>query len=223
MAGLFPGPTSPAAGPETVAGVLRQLTRQPGRVLVRRWNWKSAVLSTVFRSLLFLAANWSAGPAAALAAMQLEFLFRAVAAGFFGSLTEAFRSARPTGQATLAAMVLLPLINHGLEFAVHWWGGTARLGTSMAASMAFTALSTAFNLHAMRHGALVVGSGRQPLHRDLARLPSLLASFGRDHLQAFGRLVSGARPAHRSAPAPTTAPGGPAAGGPAVCPPGTPL
>jgi hypothetical protein len=48
---------------------------------------------------------------------------------------------------------------------------------SMTASVAFTALSTLFNLYAMRRGALLVGTGRQSLWEDLRRLPRIVWDF----------------------------------------------
>jgi hypothetical protein len=74
-------------------------------------------------------------------------------------------------------MVLLPLVAHSVELGVHWLRGTPNLAASIGASIAFTAVSTAFNLFAMRRGALIIGSGSEPLWRDLARMPSLLTAF----------------------------------------------
>ena len=54
------------------------------------WNWKSAVVSALCRASIFFVINISAGWDAALAAMQVEFAYRAVAAGFYGSLTQYF-------------------------------------------------------------------------------------------------------------------------------------
>jgi hypothetical protein len=71
------------------------------------------------------------------------------------------------------------VLTHSLEFMVHWWRGTPELGVSIAASVAFTALSTSFNLFAMRQGALVVGADRQSLLSDLLAVPRLVAQFVR--------------------------------------------
>ena len=43
--------------------------------------------------------------------------------------------------------------------------------------MAFTVVSTAFNLYAMRRGALVVGADGASLVTDLCRMPRLVLSF----------------------------------------------
>ncbi len=162
---------------DSVSGVLRALVRHPLQRLVRRWNWKSAVLSSRTRALLFSFANLSAGREAATAAFVTEVWFRLATSGFYGTLTEALREVRPPERGMVAAMVILPTLGHGLELLVHWSRGTAELSRSIGLSIAFTMLTTAFNLFAMRRGALVVRAGCQPLHRDLRRMPHLIAEF----------------------------------------------
>lgn len=161
----------------SLACVLYDLTRHPHEQLVRRWNWKSAVLSSLFRSSLFFVANVSAGTEAAQAAFLTELAYRGVTAGFYGALTQAFRDARPAWAGMLAAMILLPGVSHLLEFVVHWFRGTPNLTQSLVLSVAFTALSTSFNLFAMRRGALTVGGDSSPLLRDLRQMPVLLWAF----------------------------------------------
>lgn len=161
----------------SVGGVLLLVGRHPWRYVARRWNYKSAAMSSLFRAVLFFAVNLSAGLAAAMGAMTAEFVFRFATAGFYGALTQAFRRAEPERAATLAVMVLLPLVGHSLELALHWSRGTPRLAESILASVALTAFSTAFNLFAMRRGALIVGDGSRPLSQDLVRMPALFASF----------------------------------------------
>lgn len=147
------------------------------RHLSRWWNWKASLVSAVSRSLIFLAANLTAGLDAAFTAMTVEFAFRAGAAGFFGAMTQAFsRLARPW-LATAGALVLVPATAHAAEFLVHRAAGTPQLAVSMAGSLAFSVMTTAFNLHAMRHGALIVGAGSRPLLDDIRRAPALALSL----------------------------------------------
>jgi hypothetical protein len=153
------------------------LLREPVKYLFHRWNWKSAVLSSILRASLFFATNLSAGLPAALAAMQTELVFRGVTSGFYGALTEAFREAEPAWEAAVTVMVLLPLANHSIELLVHWMRGTQKLLPSILASIILTAFSTLFNLYVMRRGALIVGSGRGSLGTDLLRLPRLALDF----------------------------------------------
>ena len=165
--------------PTSVGAVLRWIVFHPWRALGRRWNYKAAILSSILRAAIFFATNLTAGREAALMAMTTEFCFRFATSGFYGAMTQAFRRVEPARAGTVAALVVLPLIAHSLEFVVHWWRGTAALGVSIAASMAFTAISTAFNLFAMRHGALIVGCERRSLLSDLLAMPRLLVLFVR--------------------------------------------
>ena len=163
--------------PPSVFQVLRNLLLHPIESIARRWNWKAALLSSSVRALIFFAANLPAGRHAALAALLTELAFRGVASGFYGALTKAFRFAEPEWAAALVAMILLPLTGHSLEFLIHLLWGTMKLRTSIIASVCFTAVSTLFNLYAMRRGALVTGEGQQTLRSDMKRMPRLIAGF----------------------------------------------
>jgi hypothetical protein len=167
----------PATNHLTVRHAFLLLLREPVKYFFHRWNWKSALLSSLLRASLFFATNLSAGLPAALAAMQTESVFRGVTSGFYGALTEAFREAEPAWEAAVTVMVLLPLANHSLELLVHWMRGTQKLLPSILASMILTAFSTLFNFYVMRRGALIVGSGRGSLGMDLLRLPRLAVDF----------------------------------------------
>ena len=144
---------------------------------IRHWNYKSALFSSVLRALIFLFANLRSGWQAATGAMLAEFIYRAVTAGFYGALTQSFRRVRPPWKGTAAALVVVPLVTHSIEFAIHYLRGTPNLKTSMIASICFTLVSTSFNLFAMRRGALVTGQGAWPIADDLRALPALIASF----------------------------------------------
>lgn len=180
----------------TVGAVLAALLRDPLTGFVRRWNWKAALLSAVSRAALFFVVNLPAGRQAAVAALLTELAFRGVTSGFYGALTQALGRAEPAWAAAIGGMVLLPIVTHSAEFAVHWLRGTARLGESIAASAAFTALSTAFHLFAMRRGVLIVGDAQRPLGDDLRRLPGTILAFvvavGRGGAAVAQRLWRGA-------------------------------
>lgn len=162
---------------ETVSDVFRDLCTNPGELLIHRWNWKSALFSSIIRALIFLFTNLTAGWRAAAGAMIAEFIFRAVTSGFYGSLTQAFRTVEPAWTAALTVLILLPLISHSLELALHLARGTPKLMSSMVASVAFTEISTLFNLYAMRRGALVVGAEASSMASDMRRVPRLIAGF----------------------------------------------
>ena len=161
----------------TALEVFREIRARPGELLIRRWNWKSAAFSSALRAGIFFCVNLPAGRRAALGAMLAEFLYRGVTAGFYGAITQAFGEADPAWTAGLIVMFLLPLVSHSVELCVHLLRGTPNIFGSVAASVAFTALSTLFNLYAMRRGALVVGSGASSVGEDLRRMPGLIVGF----------------------------------------------
>jgi hypothetical protein len=172
-----PGGAATAYVAPTVADVLSSFVRHPVERLLHRWNWKSAVLSSLFRASIFFFANLVAGWHAALGALFAELALRAITSGFYGAVTEAFSEAQPPWAALVAAMVMLPVVNHSVEFLVHWLRHTPKLGVSITASVIFTALSTAFNLYAMRHGVLTVGRHSKSLREDMARVLPLFGQF----------------------------------------------
>ena len=98
-------------GCQTVGAVFESLALHPIDHLIRRWNWKSALLSSLLRGMLFFSTNLAAGWHRALGALLAEFVFRSATAGFYGSITEAFRKARPAWAATATTMVLLPVVS----------------------------------------------------------------------------------------------------------------
>jgi hypothetical protein len=173
-----------------LSDVLRSFSRSPGETLVRRWNWKSAVTSSLARAALFFFVNMTAGPSAAWAAFWTEFLFRATTAGFYGAVTQGLSTVRPAWKGTLAALVVLPFFNHSLEFLVHWLSGTEVLAGSIVASVCFTAVSSAFHCFAMRQGLMIVGDGSQGLLADLAQMPRAILLFATAPFVTVWRLAA---------------------------------
>jgi hypothetical protein len=47
----------------------------------------------------------------------------------------------------------------------------------MLASVAFTMLSTSYNLYSMRQGTMVVGEEAQPLWKDVLNFPKVFVGF----------------------------------------------
>lgn len=143
----------------------------------RTWNWKSAVASSTCRAGIFFGINLAAGLEAAVTAMQVEFVYRAVAAGFYGSLTEYCSRIPCERVARRTATVAVPGVAHLVELGVHSWAGTPVLGWSLVGSVAFSILTTRFSLFAMRRGVLITGEGRQSWWRDLQAVPGLVTAF----------------------------------------------
>ena len=154
-----------------------QLARHPAHFIVRRWNWKTAILSAVLRGAIFFTANLPAGRDAALHALLVDLVFRVPLGGIYGSLVQAFRPAHPPWAAALAVMVVVPGCAHAVELTVHWLGSTERLREGVLASVAFSALSALFNLFLMRRGVLIVGGDGHSFGRDLRHVPKLLVEF----------------------------------------------
>jgi hypothetical protein len=179
--------------PTPVHRVVGVLLRHPFDLVIRRWNWKAALLSALSRGSLFFGVNATAGLDAAVSAWLTEFVFRGTTAGCYGAVTQAFRLATPAWLATVTAMVLLPLMAHSLELVVHWLRGTTHLVGSISASVLFTLFTTSFNLFAMKRGALIVGQSSEPLWRDLVRVPRLLLQFSRMMWHESGVLLTRAR------------------------------
>src|SRR5262245_32283015 len=118
-------------------------------MMLRAWNWKAALLSACARAPLFFLTNLPAGVDAALAAGTTEFAYRAVAAGFYGALTEQFSRLRATRTTTLATVIVVPGVAHLIEYAVHTSAGTARAGTAVLVSIGLSVITTRINLFAM--------------------------------------------------------------------------
>jgi len=161
----------------TVSQAAGRLLRNPFELLIARWNWKSSLFSSTLRAVIFLCANLTAGWRAATGAMLAEFLYRAFSAGFYGAITQALREAEPAWAAGMVAMIAVPAVSHSIELSIHLARGTPKIITSVVASVCFTAVSTLFNLYAMRRGALVVGDGSDSVGGDLKRVPGLIGGF----------------------------------------------
>jgi hypothetical protein len=161
--------------------------------LISRWNWKSALLSSLFRGSVFFSANLRFGRKAAVGAMFAEFLYRALTSGFYGAITQKLRSIEPRWKANIIATLGIPAASHLVEFLVHYLRGTPNLRGSILMSVIFTVFSTLFNLHAMRRGILLVGQDQKTLGEDFRAIPVLLVSFVISGFGLFAR--KGDRPA----------------------------
>lgn len=154
---------------DSAAGALRRLCADPVGLLVRRWNWKSALLSSLWRGLVFAVLAARGGWWAAGAAGGVEILLQAVAAGFSGAVTQAFHRVRPAWQGVGVAAVLILCIQHPLEFALHGVRGTPHWRSGILISMVFSVAAAAVNMGLMRRGYLMVGDGPPVGRRRLRR------------------------------------------------------
>src|SRR5215468_6453814 len=161
----------------SVPEAFADLVFNPGRRLLLCWNWKTALLSACVRGTVFFIANIGAGLGAAIGAMGVEAALFATLAGFYGAMAQAFRRAQPVWAATMAVLVIMPTINHSLEYILHYASGTKRLSAGLAASISLSMVSAVFNLFAMRRGVLIVGDERASLIEDLRRMPRVVFDF----------------------------------------------
>jgi hypothetical protein len=179
----------------SVPEALADLLSNPGRRLLLCWNWKTALLSASVRGTIFFIANIGAGLGAAIGAMGVEAALFAMLAGFYGAVAQAFRRAQPEWAATMAVMILMPTINHSLEYILHYASGAKRLATGVAASISLSMVSAVFNLFAMRQGVLIAGDERASLIDDLRRMPRVVFDF----VMAVPRALWRIRFCHRDA------------------------
>jgi hypothetical protein len=157
--------------------VIRWACAHPVELFIRRWNWKSALFSALFRGGIFFAVNLKAGWRAAVGAMLAEFAWRTATSGGWGAVTQMLRKVKPQWQAVLGSMLFVPAVSHSIEFTIHYTRGTPMLARSIFVSICFTQISNLFNLYAMHKGALIVGVGARPLGEDMRRVPSLIGGF----------------------------------------------
>ena len=149
----------------------------PAAVLLLRWNWKSALLSALFRAPIFFAASLRSGILLAMAGAGVEAAFNAVGAGFYGAFLQNIRRTKPAWLAWLLGAWLVPALIQICENAFHYAVGTSRLHRGIIISIALSAASATFNLFAMRRGSLLSGPGSATLLTDLGRMPHLIFDF----------------------------------------------
>jgi hypothetical protein len=141
------------------------------------WHWKAALFSAFIRCSIFFAVNATSGWRIASGAALAEFLYRLIASGFYGSITQALSRMQPAWKANMIAIFVLPLFQHLIEFAIHYLRGTPRLAASIGVSFGFTIVSTLFNLYSMRRGSLIVGAEARSIWHDINAFPRLFWGF----------------------------------------------
>jgi len=176
----------------TVGEVFRNIVKHPMETVVLRWNWKSALLSAMMRSMIYFTTYLvkKDGIKAAVGAMIVEFCLRIFTAGTSGTIVQNLRKARPLWFSGLTASLLLPAFSHTVEYTTHFVHEyvvsqiynspiNQTRKTSFGFSIMFSVLSVIFNLYAVRRGVLVVGKGEggHSLAKDLKQMPSVILGF----------------------------------------------
>jgi len=152
--------------------------------MVFRWNWKAAVLSSLLRAPIFLAAYLfqKQGIADAVSVTVALAVFRVIFGGVNGAIIQAYRNVKPAWHAVLTVPVVLAAFSHVIEFAVltvyDSITGTQGKTKAIVVSVIVSIISAVFNLFAMRRGALIVrDESMQSFWRDLVRMPWLIFEF----------------------------------------------
>lgn len=174
-----------------VSDVLKMIFQHPFEMLVKRWNWKSALLSALLRSPIYLITYLIKKDAvsAALAAASVEFGLRIFTAGTSGTLVQTFRRARPVWLSGLICSVVLPVFSHTIEFVTHYLHEylvsqiyNAPMNQSrksgFVVSVIVSVVSVIFNLFVVRRGVLVVGGEEhQSFWQDMKQMPLVIWQF----------------------------------------------
>ncbi len=192
----------------SIGDVFTSILQHPGQI-IRRWNWKVAIIGASVRASFYLINYivskeiWSVIITAAL----IELSFRFCTSGFFGALTQSFRRANPPWLASLIVTIMFPTISHIIEFVTHfaqekWFadylpaaGNEDSRLRSFAISVLFSIISALFNIYMMRHGVLLVGAGNETktFRDDLKHIPRLIVYFTIYLPNEIVRLVSKGR------------------------------
>jgi len=175
----------------SIGDVLRNLARHPEQI-IKRWNWKSAMLGAMLRASFYLAVykasreNWLV----TFTAVAVEFSFRFFTSGVSGALVQSFRRAGPVWLATLVVTISLPVFSHSIEYFTHYmqeayfsdvFAASQNKGRQIAfaVSVLFSVVSAMFNIFMMRNGVLLVGAGEETntFLKDMRKIPLLILHF----------------------------------------------
>lgn len=157
--------------------------------VVRGWNWKTGLLSAIYRALIFFGFTIRHGWEAASMAFFLETAFRVVTSGVYGAVLQRLSGAQPGWSSALVCMVLLPALIQTAEFLLHWIAGTPNLKAASIVSTVMAAVSALFNWYVMRRGVLVSGKGARSLGDDMKQMPRLVFDFVMAAPRAIARLL----------------------------------
>ena len=161
-----------------VSEVVKCILRHPLEIIIRRWNWKAATLSGIFRGAIYFFTHISLGWRAAVSAMSVEFLFRTFNSGATSSIGQVFRMAQPKWLTNLIVMLGFPAYAHMVEYVLHTLNGDENVNKSIVVSIIFSALSAIFNLYAMRRGTLLVkDEQQQSFWSDIKKMPVIFIEF----------------------------------------------
>ncbi len=175
----------------SIADVFLSLIRHPTQI-IRRWNWKSAILGALLRASFYFWVYQASREAllVTLVAVLVEFSFRFCTSGISGALVQSFRKAKPAWLATIIVSISLPAFSHTVEFFSHYAqeeyfsnvfppSENNSRQVAFAVSVLVSVVSALFNMFMMRNGVLLVGAGEETnsLWGDFKRIPLLVYEF----------------------------------------------
>jgi hypothetical protein len=160
-----------------VVAVFAGLASHPVDTFYRSWNWKSALLSAMLRSPIFLLATLRQGLKAISVAVAVEALYSAGISGCYGTFVQKLRRARPLWAAAALIVVVLPGLLLLLDYSLHRYTRMQNLRGGMVGACALSLLSSVFNWYLMSRNSLIVGEGAHAFSSDLKRMPRLLLEF----------------------------------------------
>jgi hypothetical protein len=141
------------------------------------WNWKSAILSAMIRSFIYVLATMKHGWHSELHTIAAEMFYVALTAGIYSALQQRALNVQPRWLSNLIIVGAVPVLSQTVEYVMHAAAGTPNLKTATISVLSFGLLSALFHLHIMRKGAMLVGDESRPFSDDLKRMPSLVVSF----------------------------------------------
>ena len=124
-----------------------------------------------------------------VSAILTECAFCALSAGFYGALIQNIRDATPEWLTVFFIAAVVPAFFQVIEYGLHLLRGTPHLRLAEFTSIGVSAISSLFNLYAMRRGALLVGGEGGTFSSDLRRITLLIGNF----VLALPRKLWGAR------------------------------
>jgi hypothetical protein len=160
--------------------------------MIRRWNWKSALLGALLRASFYFTVYKASKESwiVTLTAVIVELAFRFFTSGISGALVQSFRRAVPAWLAMGIISISLPVFGHTVEYFTHYIQeeyfadvfspsiNNARQ-KAFAISVFISVISALFNIYMMRNGVLLVGAGEETksLWADVKSLPALISEF----------------------------------------------
>ena len=176
----------------TIGAVWADILQNPAQLL-RRWNYKSAILSSIMRSSIFLFTYLQLSGREttarntillAVGAAGAQFAYRFLSAGIIGSLVQSFRRVEPAWKAMTMMMLMVPAISHLFEFLVQLAYGSlthtaGHTDEAILRSVCVSIISTLFNIFAMRRGILLVGADedQKSFWNDIKAIPRIAFDF----------------------------------------------